>query len=102
MTDYEFGSMLYRKRSDMLDAIALDWASAGTGNPNTLQKSFNEMTDAELALDCIESWELDKPSDDGDDESQSDMQRYGYDVDDLTSAFADLRERLPEILKEDE
>lgn len=103
MSDYEFGSTLYRTRADMLAAIAYDWASSGS-NDTAAHKSLAEHTDAELARDCIEAWELDQAVDRGsyDDAGElvrdpSHMTDHGYTPVDLTEAFAELRTRLARV-----
>jgi hypothetical protein len=99
MADYEFQSMLYRTRSDMLDAIAYIWA-APNDHVTELQESFSTMTDAALARDCIACWGLDHPDDDSDSGIKSHMAHNGYDAEDLAAAFADLRERVSAIVAE--
>ena len=103
MSDYKFGSMLYDTRADMLAAIAYDWASSGSYD-SAVRESLAHFTDAELARDCIEAWELDQDIDCGSYDAAgelaldpSHMAHHGYTEVDLAEAFTDLRTRIARV-----
>ena len=92
MTSYEFQSGLYRTEREMLDAIAEAWITAGGANSAAdVAESLGDATDDALAAETIESWGLDRRSDD--DEIPSHMERHGYTAAALAGAFARFRER---------
>lgn len=86
----EFASSLYRTTTEMLDAIAEDWLSAGGANNEEAQRDFLAVaSDAELASDAIDGWGLDR-SEDG----PTHMEFNEYTASDLAAAFGRLRERI--------
>jgi len=88
----EFGSFLYRTTTDMLDAIAEEWLSAGGANSEEMQRAFlADASDTELAIEAIDGWGLDLPGDFGE---PSHMEFNEYAADDLAAAFGRLRARL--------
>lgn len=90
MTRNQFAGRLYRTTTDMLDAIAEDWVSGcGAWDEDTQRDILNERTDAELAGDAINDWDLAR-SEDG----PAHMELNEYTVDDLAAAFGRLRERI--------
>lgn len=92
MTRNEFGGFLYRTTTDMLDAIAEEWLSAGGANSEEMQRSFlAEASDAELAIEAIDGWGLDLH---GDFDEPSHMEFNEYTASDLAAAFGRLRERI--------
>jgi hypothetical protein len=87
---YEFNGTLYGTRSDMLDAIAIEWASAGgTWSEATQLEIMSKASDMQLAVDAIEQWKLNIRHG-----GLSHMEFNDYSTADLADAFARLRERL--------
>lgn len=94
---YEFGSSLYRNPREMCDAVAEQWLSAGGANDLADMLQFlNQMTDAQLADECIEGWGLNQPVDSDDPESPTWLAARDTDRDDLITAFQVLRDNLDE------
>jgi hypothetical protein len=92
MVRNEFQNSLFRTTADMLDAIAEEWLSAGGANSEEMQRAFlDESTDAELAIEAIDGWGLDRHGDFGE---PSHMEFNEYTTSDLAAAFARLRARL--------
>lgn len=89
MTRNQFAGRLYRTTTDMLDAIAEDWVSGcGVWDEDTQRDILDESTDAELAGDAINDWDLAR-SENG----PTHMELNEYTADDLAAAFARLRAR---------
>jgi len=94
MVRNEFGSFLYRTTTDMLDAIAEEWLSAGGANSKEMQREFlAEASDAELAIEAIDGWGLNLRGDFYFDDP-SHMEFNEYTADDLAAAFARIRARI--------
>jgi len=56
---YEFQSTFFKTVRQMSDAIADEWLSAGgSNNPDTQRDFLDTKTDADLANDAIEAWDL--------------------------------------------
>ena len=95
---YEFQGGAFRNASEMLDAIAGEWLSAGGLNSEETQAEFlRSQTDAALASECVEGWGLDQPGqtlDDMEPPAASHMDFNGYTAGDLASAFARLRQSM--------
>jgi hypothetical protein len=90
----EFGSMLYRSRTEMLRAIAESWMTAdGINPPDTVTEFYRIHSDNWLAEECMTGWQLAVGEDANEYQEAvpSHMERYGYDLDDLTAAFAQYR-----------
>mgnify|MGYP001481419460 CR=1 FL=1 len=86
----QFNGTLYRTTTDMLDAIAEEWVTGcGVWDEDTQRDILDESTDAELAGDAINDWDLAR-SEDG----PSHMEFNEYSADDLAAAFGRLRERI--------
>src|SRR6185295_13432353 len=106
MASNEFAGSLYRNQEAMVDAIAYAWLGSGGICGDAERKILTEMTDEQLAAECIQGWELDQRSgekeweDPADEDSaevecaDSHMEEQGYDREDLVIAFAKLREKL--------
>jgi hypothetical protein len=59
MVRNEFAGTLYHTTTDMLDAIAEEWVSGcGVWDEDTQRDILDESTDAELAGDAINDWDL--------------------------------------------
>ena len=55
----EFQSTLYRNTSDAHDAVAAEWISAGGMNGReSILEILSDMTDSEIAMECIECWNM--------------------------------------------
>ena len=90
-TKYEFQSTLHRTVSEMSNAIAESWITAdGANSPEFMASYLVDVSDVELAAECIKGWELDQDADDMD-APQSHMSFNGYDAADLVAAFRDFR-----------
>jgi hypothetical protein len=90
MVRNEFAGTLYHTTTDMLDAIAEEWVSGcGVWDEDTQRDILDESTDAELAGDAINDWDLAR-SENG----PTHMELNGYTADDLAAAFGRLRERI--------
>jgi hypothetical protein len=92
---YEFQNTIYRTSTDLLDAIAYEWLTAGGLNgPDVIKELQADKTDAELARECIKGWGLDEPFDGSDDEDppRSWMDERGITEEDLVEAFNQYRE----------
>ena len=94
---YEFADTLHSSESSMLDHIAAAYLTAdGANSPHTVAEALATMTDAELARECIEGFELDESDDRCDDYDKtagmSDMEFNEYTIDDLTAAMGRFRE----------
>lgn len=88
----EFQNSLFRTTTEMLDAIASEFLSAGGTNSEEMQRAFlAEASDAELAIEAIDGWGLDLH---GDFDEPSHMEFNEYTDDDLAAAFGRLRERM--------
>lgn len=94
---YEFQSMLFRTQSEMCDAIAEEWITAGGLNDGECVAALLAgTTDQELARDCVAEWRLDQPShewslsNDGDDAATW-LDARGIDAADIAAAFARMR-----------
>lgn len=83
---YEFAGTLYPNCRAMLDAMAFDWMTAGgNNNPEDMDWLVNAgLTAKEASDECIDGWKLDEPLNG---EGESDMEKHGYDRDDLIAAF---------------
>lgn len=102
---YEFQGCLYRGERAMLDAIAETWLRAGGQNSDKdVAEALAQMTDAQLANECIEGWELDVDErnglpvsgDEREDDEYEDLSHMGfnqYAKEDLAAAFARFRAR---------
>jgi len=90
MVRNEFAGRLYRTTTDMLDAIAEDWVSGcGVWDEDTQRDILDESTDAELAGDAINDWDLAR-SEGG----PTHMELNEYTASDLAAAFGRLRARI--------
>lgn len=86
----EFAGTLYRTTTDMLDAIAEEWLSAGGASGIDFQRAFlAELSDDEAAAAVIKEWKLDRCFDE-----KPHMELNGYTASDLAAAFARLRARI--------
>jgi hypothetical protein len=86
----EFQNSLFRTTTEMLDAIAEDWLSAGGANGIDFQRAvLDDSTDVELAIETIDGWGLAR-SEDG----PTHMELNEYTAYDLAAAFGRLRERI--------
>ena len=94
---HEFQNTLHYTESSMLDHIAATYITAdGANSPRTVAEALATLTDAELARECIEGFELDESDDRCDDYDKaagmSDMEFNEYTIDDLTAAMGRFRE----------
>ena len=94
---YEFASALHSSESSMLDHIAATYITAdGANSPRTVAEALATMTDAELARECIEGFELDESDDRCDDYDKTagmlHMEFNGYSIGDLAAAMGRFRE----------
>jgi hypothetical protein len=98
MSNYEFGGSLYSNRAMVLNAIAGEWMHAGGANSEAdIQEALATFSDAELAAECIDAWQLDRETqaeDPEDDDVPSAMERDDWTAEDLAAAFARQREAL--------
>lgn len=91
MATYEFQSTLFRTERDMLDAIAGEWVSAGGANDReTMLEALAELTDEQLAAECVSAWGLDQPA--SEDAAETWMEKRGIDEADIGLAFGRLRQ----------
>ena len=87
----EFGSALYRGTNDMVKGIAQEWITAGgSWDDDMVASILCDFTDAELAAECVEGFDLDFIGDD--DRTESHMKFNGYGVDDLAAEFREMRQ----------
>jgi hypothetical protein len=87
---FEFQNTLHRTADEMCDAIAGEWLSAGGMNSRETMLGFlAEMTDEQLAAECILGWGFDQPE--SEDAEETWMDARGADAADIESAFANLR-----------
>jgi len=94
-TEYEFQSTLHRNFSEMVDAIAISWITAGGMNDaEFVAECLQDFTDAELAAECVEGWGLDVVDDDHLDykKAKSHMTFNGYTVEHIAAAFREMRQ----------
>lgn len=86
---YEFQSTLFNTVSQMCNAIAGEWLSAGGSNGrDDIESALRDYTDDQLAAECMEGWGLDQEVGD---EGQTWMESRGIDMDDLKAGFARVR-----------
>mgnify|MGYP001262158565 FL=1 len=92
MTRNEFQNSIFRTTTEMLDAIAEEWLSAGGANGIDFQRTvLDDNTDVELAIETIDGWSLDRRGDFGE---PSHMELNEYSASDLAAAFGRLRGRF--------
>ena len=94
MTQYVFGSVLYDTSRKYHAAIAQEWLSAnGLNSRKFVRESFNSCTDAELADEAVEAWDLLAPKDEERDWETGELVEIPSDVsrEALIQAFADYR-----------
>lgn len=90
MVRNQFNGTLYRTTTDMLDAIAEEWLSAGGANGIDFQRAvLDELSDDELAAEVITEWKLD-----GRNDEEPHMEFNEYSASDLAAAFGRLRGRF--------
>ena len=88
----EFQSTIYNSQGDMLDAIAVEWLTAGGANDIEFIRAYlRDKADAELADEAIKGWRLDRPDEGFEPRDPSHMEQEGYTAADLAKAFARLR-----------
>jgi DNA-directed RNA polymerase specialized sigma24 family protein len=99
---YEFQNTLHRTADEMCDAIVGAWLSAGGLNSReTMREFLTDMSDRELADECVGEWGLDERAHEeeflGEDADgnplpvQTWMEKRGVDRADIQDAFARLR-----------
>lgn len=92
----EFQSMLFRTASDLCDAIAIEWLTAGGLNDEKyVAEALSDTSDDALALEVIQAWGLGlTPEPSGLSEAEAAgtwLEQRGIDADDIARAFARLR-----------
>ena len=82
---YEFQSTLFRTTKAMADAIAVEWLSGGGANNLEAQQDFlDTQTDADMADEAIEGWNL----------TGEWAEKRDFTRDDLIAAFFRLRQSM--------
>lgn len=118
MPSYEFQSMLYRTKADMLGAIAYEWwTGGGASKPAMIDElmATSPMSAEAAAAECIEGFGLDAPDvnrvnmlnpetydDEGNPTETSHMALYGYTAKELAGAMQDFMDTRPDREPEDE
>ncbi len=99
MTNNQWGSCFYSNQHEMLDAIAYDWLSDGGVFGDFERDVLEQITDDELAAECVKGWQLNEalPAWPNEEPEPSHMEGEGYDTDDLVKAFSRLRERAASL-----
>jgi len=87
-TNYQFQSLLYRTRTDMLRAIAEAWITGGEdiATVDVAARCADQSND-EIAAECIRAWALDEPTLD----EPAHMEQCDYSAEDLAEAIGELR-----------
>jgi len=86
----EFAGMLFSNGREALHACAADFLTAHGSNKAADIARYTE-TDAELAVECVEEWDI-----------ADDLEEWGETVESLASAIGDARERFVAEAAEDE
>lgn len=95
MTNYEFGSSLYRNANEMVEAIVEQWLSANGKNDLLDQlEALRNLSDEQLADECIEGWGLEQPHDTDEPGGPTWLAWREASRDDIVEAFGDIRKRL--------
>jgi len=87
----EFQDTLFRTASEMLDAVAEEWLTAGGSNSAADVEAALASSDEDLARECIAGWGLDQLVDPYDPELGTWMEARDVSEADLAAAFARYR-----------
>src|SRR5690554_2936796 len=86
---YEFQATMFNTPSQMCDAIAREWISAGGLNSrDDITSALRDYTDDQLVAECVEGWGL---SQEVGDEGKTWMEVRDIDLSDLKAGFARAR-----------
>jgi hypothetical protein len=89
MSQFKFQSTLFRTSAEMHRAIADSYMDAGGANDNeTILTFLDESSDAELAFECEQEWQLAECNDDGE------RTMPAYERAELLKAFEAFRARI--------
>lgn len=97
--NHEFQNTLFSTVSQMCDAIAYEWMTAGGKNSATGVTELLRVDTAEgHAQECIEAWGLDAPASNGYEETREKtwLQARNADTDDVTRAFERFATERPD------